>query len=66
MRDPVRAWKPGFDDTEWRDAVVEAQRAQQAYAEHLQQSEDDAVHDKLWLRLWRAERLHDEIFVAGT
>jgi hypothetical protein len=66
MRDPARAWNPGFHDTDWRDAVVEAQRAQQAYVEHVQQSDDDVVHDKLWLRLWRADRLRDEIFVAGA
>jgi hypothetical protein len=46
--------------------VVEAQRAQQAYLEHLQQSDDDLVHDRLWLQLWRAERLRDEILAAGT
>ena len=66
MRDSVRAWDPAFPDAEWRAAVVEAQRAQQAYLEHLQQSDDDLVHNRLWLQLWRAERLRDEILAAGT
>lgn len=47
---------------EWRAAVVELEQARVQYARVLAQpdSEDRDV-DRVWLRLWRAERRRDEL-----
>lgn len=46
----------------WRDALVEAERARQAYAEYLRHTlRDESELERLWLRLWSAERRRDQL-----
>lgn len=49
-------------ELEWREAVLDLARAQRAYAE-VQALPDvpEAVVDRVWLWLWRAERRRDEL-----
>jgi hypothetical protein len=49
-------------DFEWREAFLELARAQRAYAE-VTASPDapDALVNRVWLWLWRAERRRDEL-----
>lgn len=50
-------------ETQWRAAVVEAERARQDYVSHLREAErDEAEASRLWQRLWLAERRRDELF----
>jgi hypothetical protein len=50
------------NDRHWREALVEVEHARQAYVEHLKASDDETAEiDRLWLRLWRAERRRDEL-----
>ncbi|MGB8326217.1 MAG: hypothetical protein WCE48_01425 [Steroidobacteraceae bacterium] len=49
-------------ERQWREAVVAAWYAQRDYEEVVDQPEtDDATFDRVWLRLWRAERARDEL-----
>lgn len=49
-------------ELEWREAVLDLARAQRAYAE-IQALQDvpQAVVDRVWLWLWRAERRRDDL-----
>ncbi len=49
-------------ELEWREAVLDLARAQRAYAE-IQELQDvpQAVVDRVWLWLWRAERRRDDL-----
>lgn len=49
-------------DFEWREAVLSLARAQRAYAEVIATPDaPDALVNRAWLRLWRAERRRDEL-----
>ncbi len=49
-------------EDEWSAAVLEVERARQAYVERLRSAEnDDPAIGRLWLRLWRAERKRDRL-----
>jgi hypothetical protein len=49
-------------ELEWREAVMDLARAQRAYAEILALPDvPEAVVDRVWLWLWRAERRRDEL-----
>ena len=53
---------PPGNDFEWREAVMDLARAQRAYAEIIATpSAPDALVNRAWLRLWRAERRRDEL-----
>ena len=53
---------PPGNDFEWREAVMDLARAQRAYAEIIATpNASDAVVNRAWLRLWRAERRRDEL-----
>jgi hypothetical protein len=53
---------PQGNDFEWRQAMVDLARAQRAYAEIIATPDaPDAVVNRAWLRLWRAERRRDEL-----
>lgn len=46
----------------WRQAVLEVELAHQAYAQCVRADDrDEAELGRIWLRLWRAERLRDEL-----
>ena len=52
--------QPG--DFEWREAVIDLARAQRAYAEIMATPDaPDVLVNRVWLRLWRAERRRDEL-----
>lgn len=52
--------QPG--DFEWREAVIDLARAQRAYAEIMATPDaPDALVNRVWLWLWRAERRRDEL-----
>lgn len=52
-------------DFEWREAVLDLARAQRAYAEVVANPDvPDALVDRVWLWLWRAERRRDELLNA--
>lgn len=52
-------------DFEWREAILDLARAQCAYAEVVANPEvPDALVDRVWLWLWRAERRRDELLNA--
>ena len=54
--------EPEGGDRQWRDAVVEVERARIEYAKYADASdEDDRAMGRRWLRLWRAERRRDEL-----
>ncbi len=47
---------------EWRAAVVEVEQARLQYARILAEPDcEDGEVDRVWLRLWRAERRRDEL-----
>jgi hypothetical protein len=47
---------------EWRDAILEFERARLEYAGILDAGvEDSPAVGRRWLRLWRAERRRDEL-----
>jgi hypothetical protein len=49
-------------ELEWREAIVEVERARADYATHVDSDhEDEYVAGRRWLRLWRAERRRDEL-----
>jgi hypothetical protein len=49
-------------DFEWRDAVLDLARAQRAYAEVMADPDvPEALVNRVWLWLWRAERRRDEL-----
>jgi hypothetical protein len=49
-------------DFEWREAILDLARAQRAYAEIIATPEaPEALVNRAWLRLWRAERRRDEL-----
>jgi len=53
---------PQGSDFEWRDAMINLARAQRAYAEIIATPDaPDALVNRAWLRLWRAERRRDEL-----
>jgi hypothetical protein len=54
-----------FDSTEraWREALLEVEYARIAYLQQLRLPDrDERELDRLWLRLWRAERRRDELY----
>ena len=47
----------------WNAAIVQAAYARRDYAQCLRASDrDESVLERLWLRLWLAERRRDELF----
>jgi hypothetical protein len=55
------------NDLEWREAVLDLARAQRAYEEITASSDaPDALVDRVWLWLWRAERRRDELLSTQT
>jgi hypothetical protein len=53
---------PAGGDREWREALVEVERARIEYAEQVEfRDEDERAVGRRWLRLWRAERRRDEL-----
>lgn len=47
---------------EWRDAILEFERARLEYADVLEsETEDSPAVGRRWLRLWLAERRRDEL-----
>lgn len=49
-------------EQDWRDAVIEIARAREAISAQSADAElDEATSNRLWLRLWRAERRRDEL-----
>jgi hypothetical protein len=53
---------PQGSDFEWREAVMDLARAQQAYAEIAAMPDaPEVLVNRAWLRLWRAERRRDEL-----
>jgi hypothetical protein len=53
---------PQGSDFEWREAVIDLARAQRAYAEIIATPDaPEALINRAWLRLWRAERRRDEL-----
>ena len=53
---------PQGSDFEWREAMINLARAQRAYAEIIASPDaPDALINRAWLRLWRAERRRDEL-----
>jgi hypothetical protein len=62
MTTSQRIGGPEGGEQDWRDAVVEVERARVEYAKHADASdEDDRTVGRRWLRLWRAERRRDEL-----
>ena len=52
-------------EAEWREAVMELARAQRVYAEIVASPDaPDALVNRAWLGLWRAERRRDELLGA--
>jgi hypothetical protein len=50
------------NDFEWRQAVIDLAQAQRAYAEIMATPDaPEALVNRAWLRLWRAERRRDEL-----
>lgn len=50
-------------ERQWGEAVVDVEYARQDYLEHLRRvHRDEAELNRLWLRLWKAERRRDELF----
>jgi hypothetical protein len=61
MEPDVGSSLPG-GDFEWREAMLDLARAQRAYAEVAATPEaPEALVNRAWLRLWRAERRRDEL-----
>jgi hypothetical protein len=61
MEPDVVSSLPGVD-FEWREAMLDLARAQRAYAEIAATPEvPEALINRAWLRLWRAERRRDEL-----
>jgi hypothetical protein len=51
-----------LDEVEWRNALVEAERARVDAADHRDGDEaDEYGARRRWLRLWRAERRLNEL-----
>ena len=62
MSESERADLPDARDREWREALVEVERARMDYARYCEaDDEDDRAVGRTWLRLWRAERRRDEL-----
>ena len=60
--EPDAANFPQSNDFEWREAMIDLARAQRAYAEIIATPDaPDALINRAWLRLWRAERRRDEL-----
>jgi hypothetical protein len=58
---PTHDFRPA--DRAWREALLEVEYARVAYLQQLQLPErDERELDRLWLRLWRAERRRDELY----
>ena len=61
MEPEASSSSPG-GDFEWREAMLNLARAQRAYAEVIATPDaPDALVNRAWLRLWRAERRRDEL-----
>jgi hypothetical protein len=63
-RQTLAAGNPALEQ-QWREALIAAWHAQREYEEIADMPDaDDAAVDRLWLRLWRAERVRDELLQA--
>jgi hypothetical protein len=63
MSTPARTTGFGSADRAWREVLLEIEYARVAYLQQLRLPErDERELDRLWLRLWRAERLRDELY----
>jgi hypothetical protein len=62
MSESERTDVPEPGDREWRETLVEVERARIDYAKDSgTDDEDDRAVGRKWLRLWRAERHRDEL-----
>lgn len=62
MSESERTDIPEARDREWREALVEVERARVDYARYSEtDDEDDRAVGRRWLRLWRAERHRDDL-----
>jgi hypothetical protein len=62
MPTPAQSLEPTFTDRAWSEALLEVEYARVAYLQQLRQLDrDERELDRLWLRLWRAERRRDEL-----
>jgi hypothetical protein len=52
-------------EAEWRAALIQAERLRQEYSHHLGASDTEEPDlERLWLKLWTAERRREELFRA--
>jgi len=62
MSTPAQNLETVFTDRAWREALLEVEYARIAYLQQLRLPDrDEREVDRLWLRLWRAERQRDEL-----
>jgi hypothetical protein len=62
MSTPAQNLEPAFTDRAWCEALLEVEYARIAYLQQLRLPDpDERELDRLWLRLWRAERRRDEL-----
>jgi hypothetical protein len=62
MSTPALRLEPDFTDRAWNDALLDVEYARIAYLQQLRLPDrDERELDRLWLRLWRAERRRDEL-----
>jgi len=62
MSTPARSLEPTYTDRAWSEALLEVEYARIAYLQQLRLPDrDEREVDRLWLRLWRAERRRDEL-----
>lgn len=62
MLTPDKVGRADTAERDWREALIEVERARVEYAEQVDAAdEDDRAVGRRWLRLWRAERRRDEL-----
>jgi len=62
MSTPDKIGRADPGERDWREALIEVERARIEYAAHADAGdEDDHAVGRRWLRLWRAERRRDEL-----
>ena len=62
MSTPDKVGRADPGERDWREALIEVERARIEYAAHADAGdEDDRAVGRSWLRLWRAERRRDEL-----
>jgi hypothetical protein len=62
MSTPEKVGRTDAGEHDWREALIEVERARIEYADHADAAdEDDHAMGRRWLRLWRAERRRDDL-----